>query len=618
MNDIHKKQSDRSGLQNSIAATSSEPGVYFLKNADNDILYIGKARNLKKRLGSYVKNSGYDSIKTEVLVKKIVAVETIITRTEKEALLLESNLIKKHRPRYNVILKDDKRYPSLRLDRKEKYPSFTVVRKIGEDDALYFGPFASATAVRDTLKIINKTFKLRKCKAGEFKTRTRPCLHCQMDGCLAPCCRDVEPDIYREQVEEAVLFLKGRTGELVKKIRFEMDAASAAMEFEKAARLRDKMYSLQKTIEKQIAVTTDFVDRDIFAIASSGDHRIITMLSVRGGFMSGNRHFVFSETLANDAEAVGAFIHQFYEKSKFIPREILVAVDLEDAELIAGWLTGQKGTAVRIRRPQRGEKLRLVKLAAHNAEIELKNTIAALNTQQDLLKRLQRRLGLERLAHRIECYDNSNISGTDPVASMVVFENGQPRKSDYRKYRIKTVSEHDDYAYISEVLSRRFAKGVESGPFPDLVMVDGGKGQLNIALSVICDLNLQGSFAVLGIAKKDEKRGETRDKIFLPGRANPVNFGREEDLLLFLQRIRDEAHRFAITFHRKRRMKSAMQSVLDGIPGIGKKRKSLLLNHFKSIQKIRAATLDEISALPGMTMKAAEALHKALSTSKSV
>jgi excinuclease ABC subunit C len=625
-NDIHQK----------LKRVSDSPGVYLMKNASGQILYIGKARNLKKRIASYFNNSNKLDLKINLLVKKITDFETVITRTEKEALILESNLIKRHKPRYNVVLKDDKRYPSLRIDLNENYPNFSIARKIGDDDALYFGPFASAHAVRETLRIINKTFKLRKCKAMDFKTRTRPCLHCQMNGCLAPCCRDVDPAVYREQVNEAIMFLKGRTPDLIRKVKTQMAAAAQNQDFEKAAKLRDKVFSLERTVEKQIAVTTeaklrdkvfslertvekqiavttDFKDRDVFAFARASQHSVMTVLTVRGGFLSGTRHYRFSETIATGEEMMATFIRQYYERHPSVPDELLVSTEMEDAQLTADWLQGLKHKKVKMIQPKRGEKFQLVALAINNAENELKSFIASQQTDRDLLSRLQKMLGMDKLPERIECFDNSNISGTHAVAAMVVFEQAQANKSFYRKYRIKSVHEHDDYAYMAEVIKRRFGRGEASKPYPDLLMVDGGKGQLNIALAVARELDLENEFDIIGIAKKDEKKGETLDKIFLPGRVNPVNFGREGDLLLFLQRIRDEAHRFAISFHRKRRKKISLQSELDTIPGVGQKRKAVLLEHFKTVSRIRTAALDEICALPGFNRKVAESVQKALS-----
>ena len=599
-------------LEEKLSRTAHEPGVYLLKDDKGVIIYIGKALDLRKRLAAYFKNSGHADMKTGVLIHKAFDFDTIITGNEKEALILESNLIKRHRPRYNVVLKDDKRYPSLRLDLKEKYPAFSIVRKIGQDEAMYFGPFASALAVRETLKTINKTFKLRKCRASDFKTRTRPCLHCQMEGCLAPCCLDVDPQVYRDQVNEAIMFLRGRTTDLIAKIKKQMDAAAQAQEFEKAARIRDKMFSLERTIEKQIAVTTDFQDRDVFAIVRSNGNALITVFNVMGGFIKGTRHFIFEEIMSTNDEALGIFIRQYYEKTVSQPKEILVSIDLQDASLIEGWFRAVKGKKVKILNPKRGEKAKLLALVTHNAEKELSELMAAKTAEMELLLRLQKKLRLSRLPERIECFDNSNISGTEPVAGMVVFEKGKAKKSAYRKFKVKAVPTHDDYAYMSEVLKRRLRKSDSQRkpqPFPDLLMVDGGRGQLNVALAVIKELSLEDQFETIAIAKKDEKRGESRDKIFKPRRINPIGFGKDADLLLFLQRIRDEAHRFAITFHRKRRTKTTLQSGLDAIAGIGIKRKAILLKHFKSIKKIREADVDQLETLPGITRSAAEAVY---------
>jgi excinuclease ABC subunit C len=599
-------------LDKKLSMVSSEPGVYLIKDARGKIIYIGKAGNLKKRIGSYFSRQAQLDIKTRALVGKISTFETIITRTEKEALILESNLIKRHKPRYNVILKDDKRYPSLRLDINSPYPNLTIVREIKKNGSIYFGPFTSSNAVRETLKIINKTFKLRKCKTKEFKKRSRPCLNFQIKACFAPCCLDVDKSAYNEIVKEVTMFLNGRTSDLVCKIKNEMILAAKAQAFEQAAVLRDKLFAIEKTLEKQVVVTTDFKDRDVLAVAGSPECYLITLLFIRSGCLLGVRHYNFSETMSDNAEMIRAFITQYYERTPFIPREILVSTTLNDAPLLEDWLYILKGEKVNILHPKRGEKARLLNMAIQNAEDRLKDQIDSNAFDMDLLNRLRKRLKMERVPLRIECFDNSNISGTEPVAGMVVFEKGKPKKSSYRKYRIKTVPKQDDYAYMAEVLKRRYGKGDKSKPYPDMLMVDGGKGQMNIAVSVIKDLKLDSCFEIIGIAKKDEKRGEKEDKIYKPVRVNPINFGREGDILLFLQRIRDEAHRFAVSFHRKRRGKASLHSALDTIPSVGKKRKAILLKHFKSIKKIRAATIEELSTLPGISHAVARAVKLAL------
>lgn len=587
-------------------------GVYLMRDADGEVIYVGKARNLKMRLGAYVKNSGRTDTKTAVLIRKIAAVETIVTASEKEALILESNLIKRYRPRYNVDLKDDKRYPSLRLDTRHPFPRLSIVRKIKKDGALYFGPYASAQSVRQTLKIINKNFKIRKCSDREFKTRTRPCLHCQMQGCTAPCCRDVDADTYADMVNEVVLFLKGRTPDLIHKMKKNMAAASESLDFEQAAVLRDRIFALERTLEKQAVVTTDFKDRDVVATAGNQRLALVTLLTVRGGFLQGFRSYPINETMSNEAEIVAAFLRQYYEHASFIPKEILVSESPDDAELIEEWLRNVKGERVRLIHPHRGEKARLLRMAVENAAKELSEQLAARAAKVDFLERLAKRLHLSAIPQRIECFDNSTLFGAQPVASMAVFTDGRPDKAAYRRYKIRSVTVPDDYASMREVLSRRLGKGDASEPLPNMIMVDGGKGQLGIALAVVSELGLLKRIDLIAIAKRDDKRAEKHDKIFLPKRANPVQFGRDSDLLLFLQHIRDEAHRFAIDYHRRRRQKKTLQSELDSIPGVGRKRKEQLLRHFKSVKKIRESTVEELGGLPGISRTLAETILRSL------
>jgi excinuclease ABC subunit C len=609
-----------SSIKDKLAKVSSQSGVYLMKDAHGKVIYVGKARSLKKRLSSYFARVGKITsrmdMKTEILIRNISDFDTIITDSEKEALILESTLIKRYKPRYNVILKDDKRYPSLRFDMKNPYPNLTVVRKVAKNGALYFGPFSSSAAVQKTLKIIHKTFRLRKCKQKDFNRRTRPCLNYQIATCLAPCCLDVDNKIYDDIVKEVVLFLKGRTPDLIKKIKQEMISAANVHDYEKAAVLRDKMFALEQTLEKQVAVTNDFKDRDVLGIARSDENSMFTLLFIRSGFLIGTRNFKFSETMSTESEMIGAFIRQYYDKTRFVPKEILVPTPLEDTFLTEEMLTKMKGQKVRIMSPKRGEKVRLVKMACQNAKNSLRELIAEVSKDTQLLVRLQQRLKMDRMPLRIECFDNSSISGKDAVSGMVVFEKGKSNKSLYRKYSLKTAIAKDDYACMAEVLNRRYGKGKTLEPYPDILMVDGGKGQLSIAVAVLTSLKLEKKFQLISIAKRNDKKGETQDKIYKPGQANPVNLGREGDLILFLERIRDEAHRFAISFHRKRRSKTLMRSSLDSIQGVGEKRKLILLKHFKSIKNIRAATLEELSGLPGISYKIAEKIKNSLRASE--
>ncbi len=599
-------------LKEKLASLPSTPGVYLMKDGNGHVLYVGKARDLKKRVGSYFRDTGQKDLKTSLVIEKIDHFDTILTNTEKEALILESNLIKRHRPRYNVILKDDKRYPCLRLDVKRPYPNLTVVRKIEKDGALYFGPFPSAGAVRETLKVIHSTFKIRKCKSRTLKRRERPCLNYQMGLCLGPCSRPIAPEVYRAVVEEVIMFLKGRTPELIKDVRKQMGSAAAREDFEAAAAHRDRLFALERTLEKQVATTTDFKDRDVLGMARQGRAALMMVLFIRGGFLLGNRPFYFSEAIVSDAEMITSFVKQYYEGSPFVPEEVLLPTPPEDRALLEEWLSDLKGEKVRIMMPQRGEKARLVRMADQNAGKSLKEQLDAAMAEKALLDRLQRRLALERRPERIECFDLSNMAGTEGVGSMVVFEGGRPARAAYRKYRIKFAPGGDDYAMLREVLARRYKKVDTGQPLPDLLMVDGGKGQLSMAIAVLKALQLYGSFDLIGIAKKDPERGETEDKIYKPGRKNPVNLKKDTDVLLFLQRIRDEAHRSVITYHRKRRLMTYHRSVLEEIPGIGERRRTRLLKHFGSLKRIKAASVEELAAVPGMTRQAARALFEAL------
>jgi excinuclease ABC subunit C len=599
-------------LKERLAELPSAPGVYVMKDAKGHILYIGKARDLKKRVASYFRETGSKDLKTRLLIGKISGFDTILTNTEKEALILESNLIKRHRPRYNVILKDDKRYPCLRLNIKSPYPNLTVARKIEKDGALYFGPFPSAAAVRETLKVIHRTLKLRKCKSSKLKPRERPCLNFQMGLCLAPCSRYVDPEEYAAVVNEVILFLNGRTPELIKNVKKQMISAAAQQDFERAAAHRDRLFALERTLEKQVATTTDFKDRDVVGIARHGKAATMMVLFIRGGFLLGNRPFHLLETVASDAEMITSFVKQYYAAAPFIPEEILLPLPPEDQKLLEEWLSDLKGEKVRLMMPKRGEKAKLVRMADQNAAKGLKEELAAAMAEAKLLYQVQKRLALGRRPERIECFDLSNIAGTASVGSMVVFEKGKPAPSAYRKYRIKSAPGVDDYAMLSEVLTRRYQKGHAKDPLPDLLIVDGGKGQLSRAVGVLRALGLYGAFDVIGIAKRDPQRGDTQDKIYKPGRKNPVNLKKNPEVLLFLQRIRDEAHRSVIMYHRKRRQKTYRRSVLEGIPGIGEIRRARLLKHFGSLKRIKAASVEELAAVPGMTRQIAQAVLGAL------
>ncbi|MBF0258788.1 MAG: excinuclease ABC subunit UvrC [Desulfamplus sp.] len=646
----------------------SDSGVYMMKDIRGKIIYVGKAKNLKKRLASYfARESGHDP-KTTLLVRNIVDFDLIITSTEHEALILEATLIKRHKPKYNVFLKDGKNYPCFRIDTFQSYPVLQVVRKIKNDKATYFGPYPSGYSVKKTLKQVNRIFKLRKCKDSQFKNRSRPCIQFQIKACLGPCCNDVPLDVYHKIVSDVTLFLKGRAPDLIKQLKQEMVYHAEHEQFEKAAEIRDTIFAIERSLEQQIVVATDMMDRDVVACVDDRGRAVVTLVFVRAGYVVGTEHYGFDMNWNGNAQIMEAFLKQYYQsgmeqnynlessqhyQTKFIPQQILVAEDFEDRKILEETLSMIKGYKVNILVPERGEKRRIVEMALNNAQKELATSIARNSENEETLRILQKLVRMENFPQRIECFDNSNIAGTDPVSSMVVFTNGEPDKSRYRKFIINNVTEHDDYAYMTEVLTRRFSSSrsdknrdnagknsedkysafsdamrVEQPDIsqidlpvkrkmelPDLLVVDGGKGQLSMAVAVLAELGLTDQIKVIGLAKKDSDRGETHDKIYVPGRANPLNIDKSIKALYLLQRLRDEAHRFAITFQKKRRSIRAETSLLDTVSGIGKKRKALLLNHFKGISAMKKATVEELAAFPGISRNVAENLFNVLKES---
>lgn len=590
------------------------PGVYLMKDKRGTIIYVGKALNLKKRLASYfARETGHD-MKTGVLLKKVVDFDLIVTATEHEALILESTLIKKHSPRYNVILKDGKSYPCLRIDTSKPFPALEVVRKIGDDNAVYFGPYSSVQSVRSTLKQVNKIFKLRKCRDVQFANRTRPCLNYQINACLGACCNRVSRQEYARVVGDVILFLKGRAPDLINRLKFEMQTEADLEHFERAAQIRDTILAIQTTLERQVVVSTDRTDRDVIACAINGEKAVVTILFVRSGNLVGSRNYPFDTGLSGVPEILDAFVRHYYERSLFIPGQILIAEKIENHGLVQDLLIEKRGKRVSLVVPERGDKRRLVEMALVNAQKELEKNLSIQNEAWETLTALQTILGMSVYPRRIECFDNSNMAGTDPVSSMVVFVDGLACKSEYRKFIIRDAKENDDYACMTEVLTRRLSS--TEAPLPDLLVVDGGKGQLSMAVAVLKSLGLENRFQVAGLAKKDAKLGEVYDKIYLPGRANPVNTRGALKALYLVQRLRDEAHRFAITFQRKRRSKRAGTSVLDAVPGIGKKRKQVLMTTYKGISRMGQATVEELASLPGMTLAAAQQVKSALALDK--
>ena len=583
-------------LEKNLDNIPTSPGVYIMKSKAGEIMYVGKAKDLRARLRAYFRD-GDSRYSVQFLMKRVADIDFIVTNNEKEALLLENTLIKQHRPRYNIRLKDDKTYVSLRLDPREDFPRLTIVRRYRKDGALYFGPYSSAAAVRDTLRSIQTVFPIRRCSNVAFKGRTRPCLNYQMGRCTGPCCGMISKEDYHELIREITMFLKGRSDELIKQLKGRMADASDKLNFEMAAAIRDRLHSIERTLEKQQAVSAASVDQDVFGMYSDGSQTQIQVLFVRDGKLIDTGSYTFRRKQMPVSELFSSFLKQFYSPERFVPKEILIPSAVEDAQLLAELLTERRGQQVGVRFPRRGEKRRLVEMASRNAENILRTKRAAAQDESSVLQELQKRLRLRNAPTRIECVDISNIGGREAVGSLVVFDRGRPHKSSYRRYRIKTVSGADDYAMMEEVLTRRYKRALREGDLPDLLVVDGGKGQLNVALDVLHRLGVTGLSAV-GLAKP--ARETETDKLFLPGRKNPVILSASSPALHLLQQVRDEAHRFAITYHKKLRKKSRLRSALSDIPGVGEKRKKALLTHFGSIERVKEASVAELASVPGI------------------
>jgi excinuclease ABC subunit C len=547
------------------------------------------------------------------MVTKIADIETIITPTEKEALILENNLIKKYRPRFNVTYRDDKNYPYLRLSLDEPYPTLTIVRQPKKDGSQYFGPFASARAVRETLKLIHLVFPLRKCH-GKRLEKKRPCIYHQLGQCPAPCCCLVDIEEYRTTVRDVQLFLQGRSREIIDSLQKKMELESQALNFEHAARTRDRINALQRTLEKQAMVSLDFVDRDVFSYYREGAHMELVVLFIRCGRMSGSRNFSLHNLQLADAEVLSSFLAQYYFEGKFIPREVIVPVQPPDKALLVGWLTEKKGEPVKIISPALGPNRSLVEMATHNAKILFDRHHAGALSAEDLLSALQKKLGLKDVPVRIAGVDISNIMGTAAVGSVVVFENGQPNKELYRRFRVKTVTQADDYAMMYEVVTRYLTRARAEHMLPELIMADGGKGQLGEVLTALQDTGI-ATVQAISLAKVREvsrtagaDQHET-DRIFLPSRKQPLILVPRSPVLMLLQRIRDEAHRFAITYHKNLKSRQDLTSSLEGLPSIGKKTAQRILTHFGGLENVRSTSLKNLAEVNFLNKKQAAAIY---------
>ncbi len=588
------------------------PGIYLMKDDKGTTIYVGKAKDLKKRLASYfVKKKNHD-IKTAKLLEMIHDFEIVLTASDHEAFILESNLIKEYHPKYNVILKDGKNYPLLRIDMNEPYPALQKVRRIKADNALYFGPYSSGSSINRTLNQIQKIFRLRKCKQTQFKNRSRPCLNYQIKACLGLCCNAVDPEEYKKQVKDAILFLRGRSNIVVNTLKQRMADHAEAFEYEKAAQVRDTIFAIERVMEQQVVVSPDMEDRDVIALVHDQGRVMVTVMVVRAGVLIDTHHYPLDPGFREPDEIFFAFLDQYYVRPEFLPPVLLLNLELENMADLQERFTLRKGKKVQIHVPVRGEKKRLTDMARVNAAEALEKQILKEKEERAVMLMLRDLLKMETLPSRIECFDNSNLSGKDPVAAMVVFKDGAPFKEGYRKFIIRGLDVQDDYAYMFHVLERRFSSLESKDPLPDLLVVDGGKGQLGMALAVLKELGIDNRFVVAGLAKKNTDKGETEDKIYIPGRSNPLNTAQALKALYLLCRIRDEAHRFAITFQRSRREKRAGASVLDTIPGIGPKKKQTLLQHFKGVSRIKTASEEALSALPGINVVLARTILEAL------
>ena len=606
-------------IQEELKKLPGKPGVYLMHDEKDAIIYVGKAISLKNRVRQYFQSSRNKGAKIEQMVTHISRFEYIVTDSELEALVLECNLIKEHRPKYNTMLMDDKTYPFIKVTVNEPFPRVMMARRMKKDKAKYFGPYTSAGAVKDTIELIRKLYHIRSCNRSLPKDigKERPCLNYHIHQCYAPCQGYISREEYRKSIDEVVRFLNGNYDPILKELEEKMLDASENLEFEKAIEYRELLASVQKIAQKQKITDTAGDDRDIIAMASEGEDAVVQVFFIRGGRLIGRDHF-YLKIAENDtkSEILSSFIKQFYAGTPYIPAELMLPEEIEDQEIIEEWLTTRREHKVRLRIPKKGTKEKLVELAQKNAQMVLKNDKERLKREEGrtigAVKELEKILGLTGII-RMEAYDISNTSGFDSVGSMVVYEHGKPKRNDYRKFKIKSVQGPDDYASMNEVLTRRFEHGLrerqdesETGgfqAFPNLIMMDGGRGQVNIALEVLEKLNLH--IPVCGMVKDDNHR--TRG-LYFNNVELPID--RNSECFRLITRIQDEAHRFAITFHRQLRSKGQVHSILDDIPGVGPARRKDLMRSFENIEAIRNATVDDLKELPSMNEKSAQEVYK--------
>ena len=591
-------------LDDKLQRVPDRPGVYLYRDAKAQVIYVGKAASLRSRVRSYFQESRPHDAKTDSMVRQIADLEYIVTDNELEALMLEANLVRKHRPRYNIILRDDKHYPFLKLTTDEEFPRLLVARRVQNDGATYYGPFYPATAMRETLRLTRQLFPLRTCSITIDGQLERPCIQYAIHRCNAPCTGWETREGYAGTVRDVQRFLEGKDEDLLRRLTEEMEAAAVEEKFERAAVLRDQIQSLNKVLERQKIISTEEVDQDVVGVVRQGNDACVELFFVRKGRLVGQEAFFFDKVAGwADGEIVSAFIRQFYGKAVVPAPELLVSEEIPDAELVGEWLSGLAGRRVQVVAPQRGSRRQFVAMAEANAAIALQNHLLSRDDrQQYVLEELQRALNLPGTPNRIEGYDISNIQGTEQVGSLVVWENGGMKKDDYKRFRIRTVAGADDFASLREVLSRRFGRALEQGTaLPDLVLIDGGRGQLNVGLAVLQELGLDW-IPVASLAKQQEE-------VYVGDSLQPLALDPTSPALHTLQKIRDEAHRFAITYHKKLRSRRTIQSVLDAIPGIGPTIRTSLLKTLGSARRVREASVAELAAVPKVTPKLAQRIH---------
>lgn len=612
-------------IENILDTLPTKPGCYLMKDSSGKIIYVGKAINLHNRVRSYFQSAADHSLKTQHLVRDIVDIDWIVVGSELEALILEMNLIKKHRPPYNVRLKDDKRYPYIKAHWNEPFPKVTVTRNLENDGGKYYGPYTSVWAVHQTLDLLRKIFQYRTCDRIITGKDPRACLYYDIKLCSAPCIGKINESDYNQMITDLGKFLEGQTDPILDRLRTRMEEMAETLQFEKAAALRDQVQAIERVVEKQKVISTQNMDSDVIALARSNGEACVQIFFVRAGKLIGRDYFILEGADdEKDSEVIAQFLTQFYSRSAHIPSEVLLPEDIEEAMIIQNWLNQKKkDNKIQIRVPRKGVPKQLVEMATENAMETLRSLKLQwemdTNKQSVALAELQAAFGMNNPPNRMECYDISNTQGTASVGSMVVFEQGVPNKKHYRRFNIKTVNQPDDFASMEEVLTRRFRRwqayhesdevGKKAEPsfsiLPDLLIVDGGKGQLGRALKVLEKFSLQNSIKAVGLAKSEEL-------VILPDQAEPLALPRNSQGLFLMQRIRDEAHRFAITAHRNQRSKNSLRSILDEITGIGATRKKALLAEFGSVENLRQASVEDIAKLPGISRSLAEEILRSI------